>query len=170
MIDSIVDKHVKCVLRNGMVIEGIVVEWSESRVVLKSLDGESLMIVHKPADDILMTKVVLVEESSEIVKEIPQPTEMQQQIKAKLKEVQQSNDQELQNKSVDELRQMVLEQERQIIAQKKKEHFGTAGAAKMTRYSSPYMPARLPNTPGAQMPSEKRSAYLPRKPCKNNAD
>ncbi len=156
-------QHVKYFLRNGMVLEGIVEEDTPSQVILKALDGQSIMILHHPAEDIMMTKVVLVENSVEIPEE-PQaePTEMQEQIKGKLHEAQQlPEDSELQKKTIAELRQLVLEQERQIIAQKKREHFGTAGAAKLTQYSTPYAPRR---TVGRKVVYDQpRSAYQPGK-------
>src|SRR5215472_9874207 len=126
-------KHVKYFLRNGMVLEGICEKDGGSEVVLKSLDGKSLMILHKPAEDKMMTKVVLVEETEEPLPEEelynePQPTDhtaFHNQATAKLQEVQAENDQDLKEKSIEELRQMVQDQERQIIAQRRREHFGT---------------------------------------------
>jgi sRNA-binding regulator protein Hfq len=54
--------QVKYFLLNGMVLEGIVEKDTASECVLRSLDGKSLMIIHRPSEDILMTKVVLGEE------------------------------------------------------------------------------------------------------------
>ncbi len=157
-------QHVKYFLRNGMVLEGIVEEDTAAQVVLQALDGQSIMILHHPAEDIMMTKVVLTEQSPEIPEEQPQaePTEMQEQIKGKLQEVHQMpEDPELQKKTIAELRQLVMEQERQIITQKRREHFGTAGNGKLTQYSSPYMPRR---TVGRKIVYDQpRSAYQPGK-------
>lgn len=128
--------HVKCVMRTTLVLEGIVEEWSEARVVLRSIDGESLMIIHRPAEDILLTKVMLTEPISK--KKVEHNlTEAQEQIKAKLHEVQAETEPELQEKSIAELRDMVREQERQIIINKRREHFGSVGASKQAvPYSS----------------------------------
>lgn len=160
-------KHVKYFLRNGMVLEGICEKDGGSEVVLKSLDGKSLMILHKPAEDIMMTKVVLIEETEPPQEEEepynePQPTdhvEFHDRAVAKLREVQQAgNDPELAEKSMTELREMVQDQDRKIIAEKRREHFGTPDAPKMTQYSSPIVPMR---TVGRRiMP---RSAYQPGK-------
>ena len=129
--------HVKCVMRTTLVLEGIVEEWTEVRVVLRSIDGESLMIIHRPAEDILLTKVMLTEPISK-EKVAHNQTEAQEKIKAKLQEVQQIDDLELQEKSIAELRDMVKEQERQIIINKRREHFGAPGSAKRTvPYSNP---------------------------------
>lgn len=144
-------KHVKYFLRNGMVLEGIVEKDTAAEVVLKALDGQSLMILHKPTEDIMMTKVMLVEQAVEPVSQEeeydePQPTDngdFHDRAVAKLREVQQAEgNQELTEKSMAELREMVQDQDRQIIAQKRREHFGTPDAPKMTHYSSPYSPMR----------------------------
>src|ERR1700679_3910433 len=85
-------QHVKCFMRSTMVLEGIVEEWTDSQVVLKSLDEKSLMIVHRPVDDIVLTKVIL-EEPQEISEEIIKKEtskgvlEAQLEISNKLKEV-----------------------------------------------------------------------------------
>lgn len=159
---SIVTKgqHVKYFLRSGMVLEGIVEEDTAAQVVLRSLDGESLMILHRPTEDILMTKVILrpPEETRVEPKEPVKPTEIQEQVKGKLHEaLQYADDPELQKKSVEELRQLVHEQDRQIIAQKRREHFGSPGNAKVTQYSTPFTPKPHPRSNTA------RSAYQPSK-------
>jgi sRNA-binding regulator protein Hfq len=145
-------KHVKYFLRNGMVLEGIVEKDSASEAILKSLDGKNLMILHRPTEDILMTKIVLTEEASEPAPVPPQeykeppPTDhvsFHDWATSKLREIQQAEgNPELMQKSITELRDMVREQDRKIIAQKRKEHFGDPGNAKMTEYSSPYSPMR----------------------------
>ena len=146
MITVGVGQHVKCFLRSGMVLEGIVEESTGAQVVLRSLSDQSLMIIHRPSEDIMLTKVLQITEgpASPIVQsEDP----IQEQVKKKLHEVLEPiDDVELQKKSIQELRQLVVERERQLIANKKREHFGSAGAAKMTRYSSPYMPLALPRS------------------------
>lgn len=162
MSDRVIGQHVKCFLRNTMVLEGIAEEWSDTRVVLKSIDGKSLMIIHKPADDILMTKVVLEEPVISEETKVVEETVHKEHVRQKLTEVLQPDvDPELQKKNIQELRQMVVEQDRQIIASKTKEHFGSPGAAKTTQYSSPYMPRR---TVGRKIVyGERRSAYQPGK-------
>lgn len=151
-------QHVKCFMRNGMSLEGIVEEWLPGQAVLKSLDGKSLMFIHRPGDDILLTKVVL--EEPEIIPEetkVVEETERKEHVRQKLTEVLQPDvEPELQKKNIQELRQMVQDQDRQIIANKTKEHFGSPGAGKTTHYSSPYTQHR---TPGRKV----RSAYQPGK-------
>jgi hypothetical protein len=153
----IIDKglHVKCFMRVGaMVLEGIVEDWSDGQVILKSISDQSLLIIHRPAEDIVLTKVVL-EEPLEIpaekeVREPPtnprqhQATRLQEQIKGKLQEaLQPSGDVDLDKLNVKELRNLVLEQEKQIIAQKQKQHFGSGNLLN-------YNP-KLSNTPISAM-------------------
>jgi hypothetical protein len=136
-------QHVKCFMRTGMALEGIVLEWADTQVVLQSIDGKSLMIVHRPVEDIMLTKVVLDEEPDEISEEKPSPTQMQESIKKKLHEAQAySEDEDLQRKSIEELRKLVIAQDKHIIADKTKEHFGSAGAGKTTQYSSIFGPMK----------------------------
>ena len=143
MITVNIGRYVKLFLRNGMALEGIVEESTSAQVVLRSINDQSLMIIHRPNEDIMLTKVMPDLPPVEIQEEVgpaPEPSEMQVKIKNKLQETLQIENPELQNMSIEELRQLVAEQEKQIIAQKKKEHFGTPGAAKMTQYSNPYAP------------------------------
>jgi len=138
-------QHVKCFMRSTMVLEGLVEEWMEAQVVLKSLDGQSLMIIHSPVTDIIITKVVLQEISEEEVPKRKTPQEWldnqpQELIKEKLAEVLIGSDNpDLDNLNIEQLRQLVREQEKQMIDQKKKEHFGTPNVPKRTiQYSSPF--------------------------------
>jgi hypothetical protein len=68
-------QHVKCFLRNGNIAEGLVESWGET-IVLKALDDLSLMIIHDPKQDIMLTKVLLVP---------PEPTSQAQEISDKIK-------------------------------------------------------------------------------------
>lgn len=143
-------QHVKCFMRSTMVLEGLVEEWTDAQVVLKSLDGQSLMIIHSPGADIMITKVVLEEPAQEIAEE-PQQTERktpqewldeqpQDYIKKKLAEVMDPNGElYLDKMNIAQLRQLVHEQEKEMITQKKKEHFGTPNAPKRSvPYSNPW--------------------------------
>lgn len=150
MSERIIGQHVKCFLRNNMVLEGIAESWSDTSVVLRSLDGKSLMFVQRPHEDIILTKVVL-EEPEEISEEkkVVEETEAKQQIRGKLQEVlQPSGDEELDKLNIKQLRNLVIDQDRKIIAQKRREHFGSAySPGKMGKYSTPksaYMPGKLP--------------------------
>jgi sRNA-binding regulator protein Hfq len=139
-------QYVKLFLRNGMALEGIVEESTAAQVVLQSLNDQSLMIIHRPNEDIMLTKIMVelppMSEQKEEPAPPPEPTEMQTQIKSKLHEVLLTEDPDLKDLSIEELRLLVRQQDKYIIEQKKKEHFGSPGNAKMTHYSSPYSPMR----------------------------
>jgi hypothetical protein len=145
-------QHVKCFMRSTMVLEGIVEEWADVEVVLKSLDGKSIMIVHRPVDGIALTKIVLEEPEilEEDAKKIPKEwSEIKHEMKSKLDQVMQpTGEPDIDRLNLEQLRTLVQEQDRKIIAQKKKEHFGNPGAAKRAvPYSTPksaYMPGKLP--------------------------
>lgn len=127
-----VDQLVKCYMRSGIVLEGTVIEWA-SEVVLKSLTDETLMIIHHPVEDIILTKIMLKIETSSAENT---KTDTKEAIKEKLHQLQSLEDPELREKTVAELRGMVIAQDRKIISDKTKEHFGSAGAGKTTKYSS----------------------------------
>ena len=156
MNDTLIGKHVKCFLRNSMVLEGIAEEWTEQRVVLKSLDGKSMMFVHRPTEDIMMTKVML-EESTEVIPVENPPRDQalvvalsnNNPVREKLHEVlQPTGDEELDKLNIKQLRDLVVEQDKKIIRDKTREHFGSPGAPrKVGKYSTPqsaYMPGKLP--------------------------
>jgi sRNA-binding regulator protein Hfq len=141
-------QQVKCYMRSGIVLEGTVVSWGNAEVILKLLD-RNLMIIHRPTDDIMLTKVMIFEEPAESQDDEPKPEKpmpdakgREDRIRKKLQEMQDSHDLDLQKKSVEELRQMILEEDRKMIAEKTKEHFGSISSPKMTQYSSPYTPKR----------------------------
>ena len=155
-------QHVKCVMKNSFVIEGIVQDWSEKEVVLKSLDEKNLMIIHHPNDDIVMTKIMLdvpqtqeeLSPKNEVVEEKPL-SKLQEEIKSSLNDVLSEDNEDLKVKNLSNLRQLVIHQEKKIIESRKKEHFGTAGNAKMTQYSSPYQPAKIPSWAYGNPPKSK---------------
>ena len=62
--------HVKLILKNNTVVEGIVEEWFANYVKLKSLDGQSVMIIPHPNEDIMLIKIFLADpvQSLEFVK------------------------------------------------------------------------------------------------------
>jgi hypothetical protein len=141
-------QHVKCFMRSTMVLEGIVEDWTDTQVVLKSLDGQSLIIVHRPTDDIILTKVVLQEPKHEtpVILEVDS-SETKQQIRAKLQDVLQSGDSDTEKMNLQQLRKLLAEQDKQIITQKRVEHFGSFRSPKRALPYSPqtdYIPIKLP--------------------------
>ena len=125
-----VGQRVKCFLRNGNVVEGSVQSWLPDEVVLLSLNGETLMIIHNPKQDILMTKVVL-SEASEQTAEIPKSKPTFPVVAATLEEgfhlltTEEDDDVDpmaLRAKSTAELKIELAKQERKIISEKLRDH------------------------------------------------
>ena len=126
-------QHVKCFMRSTMVLEGIVEEWSDTQVVLKSLADQSVLIIHRPNEDIAVTKVVLEEPQEKPKLELP---EIKQAVKDKLEEVLNSTDDaELDKMNIQQLRQLVAEQEKKIISDKIKDHFGSPDRPRRSAYA-----------------------------------
>jgi uncharacterized membrane protein YheB (UPF0754 family) len=162
-------QHVKCFMRSTMVLEGIIEEWSSNQVVLKSLDSESIMIIHRPQEDIMITKVVLekiseekpLNEAEKVKKKILDKMEIKERLQQVLDPI---SDEELNKTNLKRLRELVVEQDKKLITQKRQEHFGEPGASKRAAsYSNPflnkksaYVPGVLPNTPGAIMATNHR--------------
>ena len=120
-------RHVKCFLRNSTVVEGVVEKWGET-LELQSLDGKSLLIIHQPAQDIMLTKVLL---SEDVVEPAQEPQPPQPPVRGRMFlhdepiEVQAEEEIDpmaLQAKSTAELRIELAKQERKIIAGKLKDH------------------------------------------------
>jgi hypothetical protein len=130
MIDP--GQHIKCILRNSTVVEGIVIEWG-AILQLQSLDGESLLIVHHPEEDIVLTKVVLTSDDveQEESEKIESPDFQQQFQRA----VAQENEIDLRTKSLVELRQLQAKQTKKIIARKLKDH--SLGQVQKVTYGQP---------------------------------
>lgn len=139
-------QRVKCFMRSTMVLEGIVQEWADTQIVLKSIDDQSILIVHHPNEDIILTKVVL-QEPQEIVEETYEHgpyvaprqdlTQEQLEIKKQLDKVLCGEDPSLEKMNLQQLRKLVVQQDKNIITQKRKEHFGEAGSSKKAVQYSP---------------------------------
>lgn len=152
-------QHVKCVFRNGMVVEGIVEKWLPTvTAVLKSLEDGSTLVITRPTDDILFLKIL---PEPEIKEEIPSPMpprwedeekanydveSLRQEFRERLygpekkfQEVVQATDPHDMDsvKSLAELKQELIKTERQIIADKLREHRPSAYALSTTPYHYP---------------------------------
>lgn len=145
-------QRVKCVFKNGMVVEGIVEQWEPTvTAVLKSLSDESILIIPRPLEDIMLIKVFPVltqaEQIAEKIKRQPPVERWEDQERAnydlesmrdefrerlygneeKFKEVVKETDHldPEQVKSLAELRVELNKQEKEIISRKLKEHHPT---------------------------------------------
>jgi hypothetical protein len=133
-----VGQHVRIIMRSSMVLDGIVVEWSNDQVALKSLsDEESFIIIHQPATDIVVTKIIVKEPEKIQEKSLP---EIKEEISKTVNEVLKPDiEPDLHNMSIKHLRRLVQEQDKKIITDKRREHFGEAGTSHMA------VPYSIPN-------------------------
>ena len=119
------NSHVKILLRNNTIIEGIVQEWYGNLVKLQSLDDKSYVIIPHPEQDIILIKVFLdpnakeenLESQEAESKEVK--TELEQQFQQTLE---QPSGDPLRDKSLAELKTLMAAQDRQIVANKLKNH------------------------------------------------
>jgi hypothetical protein len=136
-----IGQHVKCIFRNGTIVEGIVENWailSHETTKLRSLTDQSLMIICHPKDDIMMIKIMpdTEEETETLKEEFENPQPIKEQIRAKLQKIEKSTEnEELQDKTVGELKKLVIDQEKQILVDKIKEHF-PGGNVKKSNYTA----------------------------------
>jgi hypothetical protein len=131
-----IGQTVKCIFRNGTLIEGIVEEWG-NQAILRSLTDESILIIPHPAQDLIIIKIVaLKKQSTSETADIEQKSSehIQQPIKNKLEEAQQTTDPELKNKSIKELQNLVIQQEKLMISKKMQDHY--AGGNPKVSYGS----------------------------------
>lgn len=128
-------QHVKCFLRNGSMIEGFVEEWTQEQAVLKTLDHQSLMIIHSPTQDIMLTKVLLPEE-------VPAKSRVQDiadAIRARAAEEghAEPDEQSLDAMTKAQLQIELAEQERRVVAEKMKDHYSDSQVPRKKTYGYP---------------------------------
>lgn len=127
-----IGQHVKCILRTGAMVEGTVENWG-NEVQLKSLDGESILIIPHANEDIILIKIMIdkpieeISEDSEIIEAVVESRgvklargelEHKYQEAAKL-----PIDDPDRIKTLAELRIMMVAQEKKIITEKLKNHY-----------------------------------------------
>lgn len=120
-----INQHVKCVFRNGTVVEGIVESW-DKEAILTSLDGANKLIIMRPDDDIMLIKLVLKSQKLSL-------SELEHQFE---KTLAQPSDTPNRLETLAELRTQLAEAEKQVVAQKMKDHH--IGTPRLTKYQSPY--------------------------------
>jgi hypothetical protein len=133
-VKNFTNEHVRCFLRNSTVIEGIVISWAANEIQLQSLDQKSILIIHNPAQDIVLTKVLLSEENLEEISEpeIVKPILPIEENICSLPDDGEEDPMALRAKSVAELKVELAIQERNIIAKKLKDHHFTEVPRKTT--------------------------------------
>ena len=137
-----IGQHVKCLLVNNTLIEGYVLLWDTNAVKLKSLDGDSIFIIHHSDRDIVMTKVMLALPAAiEPEPKIPVTLEGASNLEERWQETyNEPSDDELRTKKLAELKILMIEQEKKIIKDKMKIHESTSAYSPMPpKYQIPNM-------------------------------
>lgn len=130
-------QHVKCILRTGAMAEGIVQEWDNSIVQLLSLDGESVIIIPHPNEDIMLIKIVLdlikneemePKVARQIINEVK--TDLEQKFQETLNRPDPFNTDH--NRSLADLKIEMAKQDRKIIMEKLRDHHPGSNSRKVT--------------------------------------
>jgi hypothetical protein len=142
--------HVKILLRNNTIVEGIVKEWYGNVVKLQSLDDKSYVIIPHPEEDIVLIKVLegmpkidlpIVDEVTDTMDTVT--TEGVHMVEREIGHLE-SQFEEAQNLPTDDpdkaktlarLRILMAEQEKKIISEKVRNHYPTE--AKKVEYGYP---------------------------------
>jgi ribosomal protein L12E/L44/L45/RPP1/RPP2 len=137
------EQHIKCIFRNGTIIEGIVRAWSKEEAVLLSLNDASLMVILHPYDDVMLIKIMS-EEISAPTTATAAPTSSRAQeiadaIKAKAAEEEQPepDEQTLHAMTAAQLHIELAEQERRIVADKLRDHYPGLQTPRKKSYGYP---------------------------------
>lgn len=140
--------HVKLILKNNTVVEGIVEEWFANYVKLKSLDGQSMIIIPHPNEDIMLIKIFLddpmpslefvklkKDEGTE-VKTSPYLQEQEAEIEAKFQAaLNLPSEDPSRIKTLAELKKLKNDLERKIVSDKVKNHY--IDGARKAQYGYP---------------------------------
>lgn len=125
-----IGQHITCLLRNNILIEGIVTEWNSDGIQLKSIDEKSMIVVPQ-LSDIIMIKIFL-EEIPQNKEKIINQTELEEQFDESYN---QPSDNPLRTKSLAELKILMIEQEKQTLVNKLKNHH--IGETRKVKYGFP---------------------------------
>ena len=141
-------QHVKILLNNGTLVEGIVENWTNEEVILISLDRESKLILPRPNDDIMLIKIVLdtSEKSMPTEKSKRKPSTATSELQEAFDTLVESpTDTPGRTENLAELRIQLAEAERAIIAEKMREHhIGNPSGANYTNIAGvPLRPTKL---------------------------
>lgn len=128
-----VGQHVKCMLKNGALAEGIVEEWYNNYVKLRACDHSSIIIIHHPEEDIVLTKIILDDDIADYKE--PAENSTNNPVETELQKVIQEASGDLRNKRLAELKIELAREERRIIAEKLKDHH--IGEVKKVQYGIP---------------------------------
>lgn len=129
--------QVKCLLKNSTLIEGIVEVWNDQFVQLKSLDQENILFIHRPNEEIVFTKIIMVKnninnkEDNENYKTVPLNQQswslkvfnhQKENLEQKFQEELVKPSSNLRIKTLADLKKELNKQDKKIIKEKLKEH------------------------------------------------
>ena len=130
-------QHINCVLRNNIVVDGILEDWDQGGVKLKSLDDKRVILIMRP-DDIMMITVFLEpdEEAKKIIGAAVVNPKGIAKLEEKFQEVyEQPSDNVSRVESLAELRIKMAETEKQMIVNKLRNHY--IDGTKKVKYGYP---------------------------------
>lgn len=139
-------QYVKCLMRNSTIIDGIVEEWSSAQAVLKTIDGQNLLIIQRPDEDIMVVKIALEAPktpTARVKEKIIRKSKTEQIFEQKVAEPSDPYN-VTRNKSLADLKVELAKQEKEIITSKLKEHY--LGDTRKVEYGFP----RISKKPGTE--------------------
>jgi len=124
--------YVKCFLTNAALVEGVVEEYSNNLVKLLC-DDKSYIIVNNPQQNIIFTKVSILEPKQDSAKEIEK---LNDEFNLELSRVPANEEeQDIKNMKLAQLKILLNKKEKEIIVNKLKQH--SPGEIKGVKYEQP---------------------------------
>lgn len=129
------NQYIKIILIDNLQVEGLVEEWSENKIILKSADSKTISVINNSRQNVILYSIIT---------DFMTPQERQK----KLSEMEVQFQQEQAKPSADNFRIMRLadlkkamaEQQKQIVANQLKEHMPRP--VNYTKYTNPFIPAK----------------------------
>ncbi len=141
---NFVNKYVKVLLTNNIIMEGLVKEWGDESINLLSLNGNHNSIIFNPAQNIIAVKIIHskpenINSEDEDFSELQTSSleENNQSLEEKFEQTynEPSENNDLRLKKLSDLRVELAKQDKKIISEKLKDH--NVGGVKMVQYGSP---------------------------------
>lgn len=118
------NKHIKIHFKNGLTVEGIVIEWTDGKSIIKSLASEDLMVIHQTLENVMMFRVLTEKQKIE-------PSSLKQMPDVIFEEEENfKSDPKLEVMKLVELRKLQLKEEKEAIAKALRKSFVPDGNIK----------------------------------------
>ena len=128
------DKHVKLLLKDNIIIEGIVTSWGKE-VILKSPDNKSCSVITHPDEDIRVIKIINTEKENK--KENHQTLVVDESLKQKIQDaINAPSTDSLRIKTIAELKKELNKNEKEAIANNLK-NINMTDNSNVVRYQYP---------------------------------